>query len=206
LHAKRAIHEWQWVTRFKLRIQQSTLIAAICVTRCDIKFQRCRQTVHTEWHQKKIKRKIWVTALAFIYHYVQFEVSMRKHWSCRKILLFFCKGTYTIVLEFLCCSWVIWHPYVLFSQHVHTEWPSSPRMNNVPVRVMFPSSTPENSPSIITYSYNSELVYVKREESYEVYLPISLKWSPFTYLCKSSELSIMPRRPFRSSETLIVAW
>ncbi|SRR6266404_4917439 len=78
---------------------QSTLIAtAICVTRCDINFQRCRQTVHTERHQKKIKRKLWIIALAFIYHYVQFEVSMRKRWSCRKRLLFFCKGTYTIVL------------------------------------------------------------------------------------------------------------
>jgi len=79
---------------------QSTLIAtAICVTRCDINFQRCIQTVHTEQHQKKIKRKIWVIALAFVYHYVQFEVSMRKHWSCRKRLLLFCKGTYTIVMH-----------------------------------------------------------------------------------------------------------
>jgi len=64
---------------------QSTLIAtAICVTRCDINFQRCRQTVHTEQHQKKIKRKIWVIALAFIYHYIRKTCIL----LFKKILLF----------------------------------------------------------------------------------------------------------------------
>ncbi len=40
--------------------------------------------MHTERHQKKIKRKIWIIALAFVYHYVQFEVS-----SISKINSFF---------------------------------------------------------------------------------------------------------------------
>ena len=89
LHTKISPKSNPWVTMSD-KIQapypaQSTLIAtAICVTRCDINFQRCRQTVHTERHQKKIKRKIWIIALAFVYHYVQFEVS-----SISKINSFF---------------------------------------------------------------------------------------------------------------------
>jgi len=65
-------------------------------------------------------------------------------------------------------------------------------------------AAPQIPPNILTYSYNSRLVYVTPGETYEVRFHLSLlkqKIKP----SESSKPLILPRRRFQSSETSIAA-